>query len=432
MYLFPELPSEPGKPSVTVTETDATIEWTEPKFDGGAPIEGYHVYIREVEATNWKKLTRTLIKEKRYVHQNLTAGKVYEIQVTATNQIGESKASPPSDQFSAAVKKKLPPTPPTNLHPVSTTPDTITIAWSPPASDNGSPVTSYIVKKRRNGRKAWQDVAETADLTLPVPGLVENSSYDFSVQAVNQHGASEPVVIEDIYAKFSFKVPAAPGQPEVTEVTEASATIEWKAPEDDGGNPVTGYDVYIKAKKSTSWRKVTKTKTTVTKFVFEALEKEVEYETRVTAWNQAGESEPSKPSAPFTLKAKEAPKRKPSAAAADTEPTADKLAPAGTEEPAPEKPSAPKCRARQDEVEVTEGEDAVFEIEFSGNPVPVVTWNSTSDVFKDQAHFDLAAQNGLAVCTIKQCKLKDAGEISVTFKNKGKFLHQSLKYSTHS
>ena len=407
---------------MTVTNTDATITWTEPKSDGGAPVEGYHVYIREVEATNWKKLTRTLIKEKKYVHQNLTTGKIYEIQITAMNQVGESKASPPSDQFSAVVKKKLPPSPPTNLHPVSTTPDTITIAWSPPESDNGAAVTSYIVKKKRNGRKAWQDVAETAELTIPVPDLVENSSYDFSVQAVNQYGASEPVVIEDIYAKFSFKVPSAPGQPQVTEVTDTTATVEWTAPEDDGGNPITGFDVYMKSKKSTTWRKVTKTRTTVTRFIFENLEREVEYETKITAWNQAGESEPSKPSAPFSLKEKEKSTRKPSVLPTDLEPAADHLEPSKGEETSAEKPSPPRCRARQDEVDVLEGEDAVFEIEYSGYPVPVVTWNSTSDVFKDKEHFDLVAQDGLAVCTIKQCKLKDAGEISVTFKNKGGFI----------
>ena len=92
--LFSEVPSEPGKPAVVCAEVDATVEWTEPKTDGGAPVQGYHVYIREVNSTNWKKLTRTLVTERKYVCSSLVSGKSYEVQVTATNDAGESKASP--------------------------------------------------------------------------------------------------------------------------------------------------------------------------------------------------------------------------------------------------------------------------------------------------------------------------------------------------
>lgn len=100
------IPSEPGKPTVDCVDVEATIQWAEPKTDGGSPIQGYHIYIREVESSYWKKLTKSLVTVRKYVCLNLVSGKTYEVQITATNDAGESKASPPSDEFTPQAKKK--------------------------------------------------------------------------------------------------------------------------------------------------------------------------------------------------------------------------------------------------------------------------------------------------------------------------------------
>lgn len=304
-----------------------------------------------------------------------------------------------------------PPSPPTNLHKVSASPAFVVIAWSPPENDGGAPVASYQIKKRRTGRKAWQDVGESAELTFNIPGLVENSNYDFAVFAVNKNGPSEPAVLEDVYAKHSFTVPSPPGQPKVLETAETSATIDWTPPESDGGNPITGYDVYLKTRTSTQWRRVTKVKTTTTRYTFDSLEKEIEYEARVIAWNTAGESEPSKASEPFKL-------TMPKLARQQSTPGETTAAPLGDDEE-DDRVEKPSCRTDQDYLEVVEGEDAVFVVQFTGKPVPTITWKSTSDTFQAKNHFELTTTTKTTTCVIKKCKLEDTGDILVTFKNKG-------------
>jgi len=57
-----------------------------------------------------------------------------------------------------------------------------------------------------------------------------------------------------------FCVPGPPGAPrglEVSDVTTRSCVLKWKAPEFDGGSPVTGYYVESSQRSySTRWAKV--------------------------------------------------------------------------------------------------------------------------------------------------------------------------------
>lgn len=47
-------------------------------------------------------------------------------------------------------------------------------------------------------------------------------------------------LIKLTYSIFS-DVPSAPEPPRVNEVTETACTVNWKAPESDGGSQITGY-----------------------------------------------------------------------------------------------------------------------------------------------------------------------------------------------
>ena len=45
---------------------------------------------------------------------------------------------------------------------------------------------------------------------------------------------------------YSPAVSLPPSQPDVTEYNERSMTLQWKAPIDDGGMPITAYNVEAK------------------------------------------------------------------------------------------------------------------------------------------------------------------------------------------
>ena len=86
-----------------------------------------------------------------------------------------------------------------------------------------------------------------------------------------------------------------PGKPkgplEVKDVKKDCATITWKKPDDDGGKEIMSYIVERKDRNSDKWERVTDCVAgqsyTVTK-----LKEGHEYDFRVIAENQNGESEP--------------------------------------------------------------------------------------------------------------------------------------------
>ena len=56
---------------------------------------------------------------------------------------------------------------------------------------------------------------------------------------------SIPVRLENCIL-YSPAVSLPPSQPDVTEYNERSMTLQWKAPIDDGGMPITAYNVEAK------------------------------------------------------------------------------------------------------------------------------------------------------------------------------------------
>ncbi|CAF4790067.1 unnamed protein product, partial [Rotaria magnacalcarata] len=52
---------------------------------------------------------------------------------------------------------------------------------------------------------------------------------------------------------FITEPPGAPGQPEVGEITNNTATLTWDKPISDGGGPINGYWVEKREKNTDKW-----------------------------------------------------------------------------------------------------------------------------------------------------------------------------------
>ncbi len=129
--------------------------------------------------------------------------------------------------------------------------------------------------------------------------LVEGTEYDLRVCAVNAAGVSKPSEATGVFkAKDPFDVPGKPGQPEVTEIAAESAALTWAAPDSDGGSPITNYIVEMRRVGDVKWKRATKDTVPETTHTVTGLQKETEYEFRVTAENKAGQGSPSAPSKP--------------------------------------------------------------------------------------------------------------------------------------
>lgn len=64
-----------------------------------------------------------------------------------------------------------------------------TVAWKPPADNGGSPITAYTVTASPGGASVTVDGSATA---VTVSGLINRTSYTFTVQATNDVGSGAP------------------------------------------------------------------------------------------------------------------------------------------------------------------------------------------------------------------------------------------------
>ncbi len=229
------VPGAPTDVAATAGNAQATVSWTAPSSDGGAPITGYAVTSTPGGRTcTVNALTCTVT--------GLVNGTAYTFTVTATSSRGTGAASQPS----TAVTPSTVPGQPRDVR--STGGDQqATVIWTAPASDGGSPITSYVVTAvdRTDASRGGQTCTWTSGpLTCTVVGLTNGDVYAFTVVARNANGAGTATV-PPTGGPATTTPSTTPGSPRDVAATrgDASALVSWTPPASDGGAPVTGYTV---------------------------------------------------------------------------------------------------------------------------------------------------------------------------------------------
>ena len=83
----------------------------------------------------------------------------------------------------------------------------MTVSWTAPSEDGGSPITGYFIERQSNVSPRWTRINRTAvtDTSLAVDDLVEGTEYMFRIIAVNVKGESKPSQpSENVLAKNPF------------------------------------------------------------------------------------------------------------------------------------------------------------------------------------------------------------------------------------
>jgi len=111
----------------------------------------------------------------------------------------------------------------------------LTVTWTAPASDGGTPVRGYTVTTTPGGNTL--EVGPNVR-SATVTGLANGTSYTVAVRAVNSVGSSPTGSAQATPRTVPGKPASATASP-----GNAQATVSWTAPASDGGSPVTGYTV---------------------------------------------------------------------------------------------------------------------------------------------------------------------------------------------
>lgn len=72
--------------------TTNVVEWGIPESDGGAPLLGYTIAIRDIKKTMWIEVGRCKEDVQKFSIRDLQEGNKYLIRIYARNEIGMSDA----------------------------------------------------------------------------------------------------------------------------------------------------------------------------------------------------------------------------------------------------------------------------------------------------------------------------------------------------
>jgi predicted RNA-binding protein with TRAM domain len=229
-------PPPAGSPTVPLSVTGSasdqavTINWATPASDGASPITGYVVYVRQSGTI----VVQDIVSATTFTDtvSGLTNGLTYAVSVAAMNAVGQGPESAP-----LLLTPSAGPSAPT-IDSVTPGDMQLTVNWSPPVSDGGSPLTGYVVDNLTNSTSQTVSAATTS---ATFTGLAVGTTYTFTVSAINA------VTTGPASAAVSGTTNNVPDPPVINAAVpgDTKATVSYTAPANNGGSAITGYKVIV-------------------------------------------------------------------------------------------------------------------------------------------------------------------------------------------
>jgi len=264
-------PMAPTSVNAVAGNGSAVVSW-EPAFDNGSPVTSYLVTSSGGKTCTTKAATSCTVS-------GLVNGRTYNFTVKATNAVG---VSAPSTVVASATPAAAPSVP-RNFE-AQAGDRSVTFTWVQPARNGGSPIGLYKVSGENTGTGEDTESCTTSEVSCTVDGLTNGQSYKFKVVAYNAMGSSNPSAAVTV---VPMTVATAP---EITSVVPVSGglNVTFASPVDNGGSPVTRYQVSING--GDTWKTASVSSVNATSFKITGLVGGTRYAVAIRAYNEVGVS----------------------------------------------------------------------------------------------------------------------------------------------
>eukprot|EP01032_Pedospumella_encystans_P016613 gene16613-18946_t len=208
-----------------------------------------------------------------YQISGLTTGTPYYVRVTGHNSIGYGVPALTSPAFQ--VPSFNPPGAPPPVRLVSSTATSVNVEWDYPRENGGMEVEGFQVWADNWDGGApflvYDGIDQANQLSAVIASLTTGKTYRFTVRAINHCLSSDP--LKACFSEFSTpaaftvrapQAPVAPSKPYRHASTniggigpgDATVSIRWLVPLDNGGAPITGYTVYYATEGESSYHSI--------------------------------------------------------------------------------------------------------------------------------------------------------------------------------
>jgi hypothetical protein len=286
MDKYSDEPGKPGRPMVTDWDKDRIdIEWDPPLKDGGSPITGYVVEMKDPITKEWVECAE--VRGTSASITGLKEGQEYQFRVKAKNKAGAGAPSEPSDKQVAKCRWFKPKIDRDQMRDLTVKAGQ-TAKWDIKLFGEPPPDVQWFkgdTPCQMSGTLSI-DVNRGQFTVLSIQPTVRADGGNYTLKLKNNQGEDSCTATLTVLDR-----PTKPMGPlNVKDVYEDQCELDWRPPLDDGGCPIDYYEVEKMDAETGQWTPVCKAKDC--KAHVDGLRKGQMYHFRVKAVNREGVSDP--------------------------------------------------------------------------------------------------------------------------------------------